>query len=232
MAKRSDGKETRRKILNAAARLFSEGGFKQTSNAAISKACGVNGALINYYFGDKETIYREAWQYSLRESLKKYPQDGGVSADAPVRERLYAIVAATVRRYSDPQCFDAGILNQEIASPTGLLENVHENTIFRLRENLMRVVSEYLGEEVSEEELRMSVYSIIAMCVSPQKKIQRIEKTEPFPYDVEKRIEHAYCFSVGGLDAVKKLALRKHDAALRGNGEERISAETAGKTSA
>lgn len=204
MAKRSDGIETKKRILGAASGLFSENGFKQTSNAEISKHSGVNSALISYYFGDKETIYREAWKHSLCEALAKYPPDGGVPATAPARKRLHGIIAATVRRYSDPQCFDGGILNQEIASPTGLLEDVHENTIFRLRENLMHVVSEFLGEGVSNEDLRMSVYSIVAMCISPQKKIQRIEKTEPFPYDVEKRIEHVFRFSLAGLNAVKK----------------------------
>lgn len=209
MAKRSDGIETKKKILNAAAKLFSENGFKQTSNVDISKASGVNSALISYYFGDKETIYKEAWQHSLRESLTKYPADGGVPASASVRERLFGIIAATVRRYSDPTCFDGGILNQEIASPTGLLDDVHENTIFRLRENLMEIVSEFLGENIPVEDLRMSVYSIVAMCISPQKKIQRIEKTEPFPYDVERRIRHVFRFSVGGLNAVKRAGAAK-----------------------
>ena len=205
MATRSDGIETRKKILTAAAKLFSENGFKQTSNAAISKASGVNSALISYYFGDKKTIYREAWQHSLRESLERYPINGGVPARASARKRLYGIIAATVRRYSDHRhCLDGGILNQEIASPTGLLDDVHENTIFSLRENLLRIVKEFLGENVSVEELRMSVYSIVAMCISPQKKIQRIEKTDPFPYDVEKRIEHVFRFAVAGLNAIKK----------------------------
>ena len=72
MAKRSDGIETRNRILGAAARLFSEKGFRQTSNADISRASGVNSALISYYFGDKETIYREAWRHSLRAALEKY----------------------------------------------------------------------------------------------------------------------------------------------------------------
>ena len=205
MAKRSDGIETKKKILGAAAKLFSENGFKQTSNADISSASGLNSALISYHFGDKETIYREAWKHSLKKSLEKYPPDGGVPATAPIRKRLYGIISSTVRRYSDyNHCFDGGILNQEIASPTGLLDDVHENTIFSLRENLLNVVREFLGKNVSNEDLRMSVYSIVAMCISPQKKIQRIEKTEPFPYDIEKRIEHVFCFALAGLNAIKK----------------------------
>ena len=206
MAKRSDGIETRNRILGAAARLFSEKGFRQTSNADISRASGVNSALISYYFGDKETIYREAWRHSLRAALEKYPPDGGVPANAPVRKRLRGIIDAAVRRYSDPRCFDGGILSQEIASPTGLLEDVHEHTIFSLRENLLRVAGEYLGENVPLEDLRMSVYAIVAMCTSPQKKIQRIEKTKPFPYDAEKRVDHIFRFSAAGLNAVKKLS--------------------------
>jgi len=209
MAKRSDGIITRGKILGNAAELFSEKGFTQTSNADISRACGVNSALISYYFGDKETIYRESWTHSLQASLEKYPPDGGVPATASARKRLHGVIAATMRRYSDSSCFDVGILNQEIASPTGILDDVHENTIFRLREHLMYIVREILGEDVPLEELRMSVYSIVAMCISPQKKIQRIEKTEPFPYDVEKRIEHVFRFSLAGLLAVKKAFHKK-----------------------
>lgn len=210
MAKRSDGIETKKKILGAAAKLFSENGFKQTSNAEISKASGVNSALISYYFGDKETIYKEAWSHGLKESLEKYPPAGGVPPGAPVRKRIYGVISSTVRRYSDPLCFDVGILNQEIASPTGLLDDVHENTIFRLRENLLHLVKEFLGNDVSFEDLRMSVYSIVAMCISPQRKIQRIEKTEPFPYDVERRIEHVFRFAIAGLNAVKRNALKQH----------------------
>ncbi len=212
MAKRSDGLDTKKKILNAAAKLFSENGFKQTTTADISKESGVNSALISYYFGDKETIYKEAWQHSLRESLEKYPFDGGVPATAPMKKRLRGIIDATIRRYFDATCYDGGILNQEIASPTVVLEDVHENTIIRLRENLLEMVGKYLGKEIPIEDLRMSVYSIVAMCISPQKKIQRIEKSEPFPYDVEKRIDHVFRFTIGGLSAVKRASKKAQKA--------------------
>ena len=87
MAKRSDGIETRNRILGAAARLFSEKGFRQTSNADISRASGVNSALISYYFGDKETIYREAWRHSLRAALPvDFPRLGSVRGGGIVGE--------------------------------------------------------------------------------------------------------------------------------------------------
>lgn len=221
MAKRNDGKETRRKILTAAARLFSENGFRQTSNVSISKACGVNGALINYYFGDKETVYREAWQYSFEEAQKKYPADGGAAADAPARERLHALIASTVRHYSDPECFDCGILNQEIASPTGLLEDAQTSAISPLRERLSGIAREYLGDDVPENDLNMAVQSIVTLCTTLQK-----DAGGAGTQTVDDRVAHAFRVSVGGLDAVKNYARERAGTAdgARSRGETSSSA--------
>ena len=55
---RSDGRETREAILAEAEREFAANGFEQTSVRAICKAAGVNVALANRYFGNKENLYR------------------------------------------------------------------------------------------------------------------------------------------------------------------------------
>ena len=54
---RSDGEDTRPRLLQAALQLFSERGFAQTSVRAIAKAAGTNVAAIAYHFGDKARLY-------------------------------------------------------------------------------------------------------------------------------------------------------------------------------
>ena len=46
-------------ILDAAERLFAARGFPRTTVKQIGAAAGVNSALLYYYFGDKERLYRE-----------------------------------------------------------------------------------------------------------------------------------------------------------------------------
>ena len=50
---------TRDAILDAAEMLFAREGFKSTTTKQIGAAAGVNPALISYYFGGKEPLYRE-----------------------------------------------------------------------------------------------------------------------------------------------------------------------------
>ena len=54
---RSDGEDTRARLLQAALQLFSEKGFAQTSVRAIAEAAGTNVAAIAYHFGDKAQLY-------------------------------------------------------------------------------------------------------------------------------------------------------------------------------
>lgn len=54
---RSDGEDTRARLLQAALRLFSERGFAQTSVRAIAEAAGTNVAAIAYHYGDKARLY-------------------------------------------------------------------------------------------------------------------------------------------------------------------------------
>src|SRR3954470_24235673 len=59
---RSDGAQSRERLLLAAMRLFAEQGFARTSTREIALAAGTNIASISYYFGDKAGLYRAAFR--------------------------------------------------------------------------------------------------------------------------------------------------------------------------
>ena len=50
-------KDARGRLIEAALPLFATKGFKAVSIKEISQMAGVNGALINYYFGSKDGLY-------------------------------------------------------------------------------------------------------------------------------------------------------------------------------
>lgn len=54
----SPGADRRSAIVSAAERLFARHGFDGVSIRDIATAAGVNSALIGYYHGNKETLYR------------------------------------------------------------------------------------------------------------------------------------------------------------------------------
>src|SRR4051812_19823224 len=54
--------DTREQILDAAEALFAGQGFDATTIKAIGARAEANPALIYYYFGSKDTLYREVLQ--------------------------------------------------------------------------------------------------------------------------------------------------------------------------
>lgn len=57
------GDETRRRIIDAAIRLFGERGFEGASTREIARAAGVNAPALQYYFEGKEGVYRACAQH-------------------------------------------------------------------------------------------------------------------------------------------------------------------------
>ncbi len=55
-------------ILFAAEKLFAEKGFDATSTREISTAANVNVSMISYYFGSKEQLLENLFEYRMKES--------------------------------------------------------------------------------------------------------------------------------------------------------------------
>jgi AcrR family transcriptional regulator len=64
-------KDTRERLLKAADRLFFTRGYEAVSTRDLTEAAGVNVAAVNYHFGGKEKLYREALAKRLREIAQR-----------------------------------------------------------------------------------------------------------------------------------------------------------------
>jgi AcrR family transcriptional regulator len=96
------GEESRQRILNAALKVFGAHGFKGATTRQIAEDAEVNLPALQYYFGDKEGLYRAC----AREIVSRYEkhmltlvvgayrdvQAGMAPADA--RERLKEVMSA------------------------------------------------------------------------------------------------------------------------------------------
>ena len=81
--KRKDGEETRANLLDAAARIFAEKGFRAATISEICKMAGSNVASVNYHFESKEELYIRAWHRSFEVSVAKYPHRWRCSPERP-----------------------------------------------------------------------------------------------------------------------------------------------------
>ena len=207
---RQDSVKTRSSLLAAAGRIFAEKGYHEATIAEISERAGANIAAVNYHFGDKETLYREAWRQSFRDSIEAHPPDGGVPADAPAEQRLRGQVAALLERISDEGNREFSISHKELASPTGLLQEVMREELEPLRRRMEAVVEEMIGVSGSEEEVRFCAISVMSQCVIPAviTRVKRACDGDEHAFwqvgEIEDYTEHVIAFSLAGISAVRR----------------------------
>ena len=132
---REDALRTKKSLLAAASNFCAEKGYRDATIAEICERAKANVAAVNYHFGDKETLYIEAWRHSFSNSLKAHPPDGGVSEDARPEERLRGQVEALLHRMADENNREFLIVHRELANPTGLLEEVMRKDIRPARQD-------------------------------------------------------------------------------------------------
>jgi AcrR family transcriptional regulator len=200
--------QTRRGLLEAAGEVFAQKGFAKATVRAICDRAGVNVAAINYYFRDKEGLYREAIKHWSTISRQKYPPDLGVGANPTVEERLGAFIRSFLFRILDTSRpgWHGKLLAREMVEPTRALDELVESAYRPMTELLRQIVRELGGGRLSQTEVRLCVRSILGQCLyyrHARPVIVRLNPDETFePADVERLAAHVTRFSLEAITAL------------------------------
>jgi AcrR family transcriptional regulator len=85
--RRLESPDVRAALVEAARRLFAGRGFHEVGTREIARAAGVNPAMIHYYFGDKEGLYKEMLGEAIEGLVTRAGEIASVAAPAPVAKR-------------------------------------------------------------------------------------------------------------------------------------------------
>jgi len=214
-------------LLESAGEVFAEKGYRDATIAEICERAGANIAAVNYYFGDKETLYREAWLHAFRQSITLYPPGGGVSSEAPAEERLRGYIVSAVRRITETNNREFRIIVKEMSSPTGLLEVVLGKAVLPLHRIFQGTVRELLGPHTTDKEVEFCTFSIISQWLNPilaraaliQKNNITTELPTELPHisDIKAYTEHVFRFSLAGIYAYRDKAEKESSCKMAAN---------------
>ena len=119
-------KKTRQRVLESACEVFAEKGFHDATVQDICDRAGANIASVNYYFGDKETLYAEAWQHAQALAREAYPLPNVDAKGIAPEERLHQLVSSALGCIFDeglPGCLPRLML-REMLKPSPALEEL------------------------------------------------------------------------------------------------------------
>ncbi len=205
--KKTQGK-TRDRLLTAASRIFAEQGFQESTIADICERAETNIASVNYHFGDKETLYLEAWRYAFNQELDNYPSDGGIAEDAPAEQRLAGRIRSLIARVADQNSYSFAIINKEMAQPTRLLVDILEKEINPQRLKMLALLKECLGQAATEQHIHYCHTSIMGQCFQLLR-LKHMKNAQNFPHypsdlsDSKAFADHVVQFSLAGIQAIR-----------------------------
>ena len=94
----ADTKElTRKRIIDAARRLFADEGYGQTTTREIARAAGIASGTLFNYFPTKEAIVAHLAGEAVADALGELDRRGGGGGEG-LEEELFALVAAGLRK--------------------------------------------------------------------------------------------------------------------------------------
>jgi AcrR family transcriptional regulator len=207
MANRKDGRATRLKVLNAACAVFAEKGFHSARVADICRRAGANVASVNYYFGDKSSLYREAWLHAVRTFRERGRLD--VQSESP-GEALREYIRLLTRQFATNGAMGhfSRLYLRELVSPTGLIQDAWREMVDPRRRVLHQIIRGIAGPDADEAAVLFCELSIVNQC----RALLTIKRSDfehmlgqPLSAEVIQRLaDHIADFSLAGIKAVGK----------------------------
>lgn len=205
MAQRKDGIEKRRRILASACQVFAEKGYHAASVAAICRRAEANVAAVNYYFGDKATLYAEAWQEAYEKRVG--PEFSKADSNAP-EEQLRLFIHSLIQNFTvqGSQGEFTRLYLMELANPTGLISNLWHKLIEPRRQVLLGIIRNIMGATASDEAVMFCEISIINQCRAlltiRLSDLEYLMGQVLSPELIKRLADHIASFSLAGIRAV------------------------------
>lgn len=203
-----DQMSTKERIMEAAARIFGDQGFKAATIRSIAKAANVNVAAINYHFGDKERLYHIVLKDIFEKGFETFPSVSPLSPGQDPEKQLKRFIRDMFFRLSSQAGWEgtAGkgrLIAREFIDPTNAFEEVVQIYIHPHRDALLTILAGICNTTPDDPRLKPCAVSILGQCVyyafarSLIKKV--IPECAPTPDNLEKLAQGVYLFSLGGI---------------------------------
>ena len=192
--------------------MFAERGYLNAKVAEICRRAGANVAAVNYYFGDKDTLYAEAWQYAFNEyAMPESLVPEHTSPEDQLRNYIHSLIQNFMEK--GLQGYFTRLYLMELANPTGLIQDTSHDLIEPRRQKLLRIICKIMGVDTANETVLFCEMSIINQCralltINPND-LEYLLGQALSKNLIKRLADHIASFSLAGIGAVGKFGYDK-----------------------
>jgi AcrR family transcriptional regulator len=200
-------RETRERLLKAAAQLFADRGFKKVTVRDICRAARANVAAVNYHFGDKTGLYREVLQLAIDTMRATTDAARAAGEGLPPEDRLRQYIKVTMCRTVSGAAapWISRLIHREMTDPTPTFDAIVEQAFRPRVDDLASMVAGILECEPDDPRVSPCVASIHAqwMLFVPNPIASRLRaKLQLRTDDAAGLADHITAFSLAGIHAL------------------------------
>jgi len=207
------GLSTRERLLDAAEELFAEEGFKRASVREITAAAGCNLAAVNYHFGDKRTLYREAFSRRLgmmRQQRLEALKRTAAATDGPgaLQAMLLAFAEVFLAPLRDEHGARVGLrlVAREMIDPQLPRDFFRTELVVPVNRALTEAVSA-AAPELPERTVRLCVQSFVGQLlhILHAQQFAALKATDALdPFTVPELADHIVRFTIAGIERLRE----------------------------
>ncbi|MCX7089157.1 MAG: CerR family C-terminal domain-containing protein [Methylococcales bacterium] len=206
------------RLLQVAAEVFAEVGFRDATVREICTRANVNVASVNYYFRSKDALYVQALSFAFQEVNRHYPKDHFLDQTIAPEQKLARFIDDLLMKLLDDSqlgCFNKLIL-REIYEPTKALDEILLTCIMPQLTQLEDILQQLLGEKTDKLTVQRSMWSILGQCLPFLHSRSIIDRLYPElianPLAIQATAQHITQFSLQALKQFKTLPSGDTDA--------------------
>lgn len=158
--KPSSSDRTRQKLIDVAADLFAEVGYKAATVREIVRRAAVNQAAINYHFQGKDELYREVMRQAFLH-VAPLDQDNANGPETRLRALIEGLLtpAFTV---SQPTLKFRRLMAWEMIEPTGFVDP--KDGLPPHQAMVMDIVRQLLPGDATNQQVTWATFWILGQC--------------------------------------------------------------------
>lgn len=176
LAVQARGEDTRRRILESALDLFAAQGYEGASTRQIAEGAGVNLPAIQYYFGNKEGLYRAIIEDIVADTERhmagvsprvRAALDDPAATPADLTELLCEMLETFVTLVTSGTQVESRRLffaRAEVEETPGL-DRLHDNGMRQIFNPCLALLARVHGKSETDQEMTMRTMALIGQVV-------------------------------------------------------------------